>query len=96
MSCPRSGTEAPSHVTTVIRASGRASLDSRYCLQSSDVEFISLTDPRLACKEFVYYRPVGEKLSQHSLYVNCCGERTVYKISFPEGGCINTRVFNKI
>lgn len=71
-------------------------MNSSYSLSSSDAGFISLTDPRLASKEFVYYRSVGQPLSQESLYVTPCGERIVYRVAFSEGGVINTRVFNKI
>ncbi|BBE29353.1 E4-ORF6/7 [Bat mastadenovirus A] len=82
--------------TPCMRSQTLQPLDSSYQLRGSDPEFISLTDPRLAVQEYVYYRPFGEELTQKSLYINCCGERTVYRVKFFEGGCINTRVFNKI
>ncbi|AEM06285.1 hypothetical protein [Bat adenovirus 2] len=57
--------------------------------------FVSLTDPRFECKEYVYYLPANVDLSQKILYVNGCFERTVYRIANSAGGSISTRVYNK-
>lgn len=57
--------------------------------------FVSLLDPRFEQKEIAYYLPADVDLTQKVIYVTSCFERSVYKICFPEGGSISTRVYNK-
>ncbi|AP_000070.1 E4 ORF6/7 [Canine adenovirus 1] len=79
--------ETTSHVTAVIEPTV---LDYS-CIPVDG--FVDITDPRFATQENVYYYPSNQLLT--NTYVLCSCERTVYRVTFPEGGSITARVYEK-